>query len=289
MENMKRRAFLKHGVLATAAMALPVSEASATDYESRLGTPSPIHLGIASYTFREFPREQVIAWMKQLGLTRINCKDVKDHLPSSSPEAEQKALDDYRANGIMVTAGGTIYFKEDNDADIRAKFEYAKRAGMKVIVAGDPPVAVLPRIERFVKEYDIRFALHNHGPEDPLWHSPLDVLKAMKGMDPRMGCCIDIGHTMRAGVDPVEAIKAVGPRLFDLHVKDLAKADAKDSQVEVGRGIMPIRDIFRTLAAMKYAGNVDLEYEIKGKDPMPGVIESTAYMRGVLEGMGWRA
>ena len=72
-----------------------------------------------------------------------------------------------------------------------------------------------------MKEYDIRFAIHNHGPEDKLWHSPLDILKAVKNMDPRMGCCIDVGHSVRAGTDVVEAIHQVGPRLFNMHMKDL--------------------------------------------------------------------
>lgn len=249
----------------------------------------PIRFGIASYTFRSFDRAKLIAFAKQLGITKLNLKDVKDHLPSTSADAEQKALDDYKAAGMDVNAAGTIYFKEDNDADIRGKFEYAKRAGIKVIVAGDPPVSLLPKIEKYVKEYDIRFAIHNHGPEDPIWKSPLDVLNAVKGMDPRMGACIDVGHTLRAGIDPVKAIKAVGPRVFDLHVKDLAKADAKDSQVAVGRGILDFKGIFTALIAMKYPGNVDLEYEIFANDPMPGVIESFAYMRGVLAGMGHKA
>ena len=43
-----------------------------------------------------------------------------------------------------------------------------------------------------MKEYDIRIAIHNHGPEDKLCPSPVDVLKAVKNMDPRMGCCIDV-------------------------------------------------------------------------------------------------
>ena len=244
-----------------------------------------IRLGLASYTFRDFPRSQVITWMKQLRLTALNAKDVKDHLPMD-PTAEAQAVADYRAAGIELTAAGTLYFPKDEDEDIRSKFEYCKRAGVKVIVAGDPAPSTLPRIEKFVKEYDIKFAIHNHGPEDKLWHSPLDVLAAVKGMDPRMGCCIDVGHTMRAGTDVVAAIKTVGPRLFDLHIKDLAKADAKDSQVAVGEGIMPVRAIFQALLDLKYQGHVDLEYEIHGDDPMPGVIESFAYMRGVLAGMG---
>lgn len=244
-----------------------------------------VRLGIATYTFRNFSRAKLIEYAKALEIATLNCKDTKDHLPSTSAEAEAQALEEYKAAGLAVTAAGTIYFKEDSDADIRPKFEYAKRAGIGVIAAGDPPVAVLPRIEKFVKEFDIKFAIHNHGPEDPIWKSPLDVLAAVGKMDRRMGCCIDVGHTMRAGVAPVKAIQAAGARLFDMHIKDLAKADAKESQVAVGRGIMPVKAIFAQLMKMKYAGNVDLEYEIHADDPMPGVIESFAYMRGVLAGM----
>jgi sugar phosphate isomerase/epimerase len=133
----------------------------------------------------------------------------------------------------------------------------------------------------------MKFAIHNHGPEDKIWHSPLDVLKAVEHMDPRMGCCIDIGHTVRAGTDVVEAIHKVGPRLFDMHAKDLTSFDAKESQVSVGEGKMPIREIFEALIAIKYKGFVDLEYEIHADDPMPGVSVGFAYMRGVLAGMGY--
>jgi sugar phosphate isomerase/epimerase len=120
-----------------------------------------------------------------------------------------------------------------------------------------------------------------------LWPSPLDVLKVVKDMDPRIGCCIDLGHAARAGADVVQAIHAVGPRLFNIHIKDLTSFQDKESQVAVGEGILPIREIFDALAAIKYKGFVDLEYEIHGDDPMPGVIASFAYMRGVLAGMGY--
>jgi sugar phosphate isomerase/epimerase len=137
-----------------------------------------------------------------------------------------------------------------------------------------------------VKEYDIRFAIHNHGPEDKLWHSPLDVLKAVKSMDPRMGSCIDVGHTVRAGTDVVQAIHEVGARLFNVHMKDLTNFQSKESQVAVGEGIMPVKKIFEALGTIKYKGFVDLEYEIHADDPMPGVIASFAYMRGALAGIG---
>jgi sugar phosphate isomerase/epimerase len=216
----------------------------------------------------------------------LNAKDVKDHLPMDTQE-EAAALADYAAAGIKLHAAGAIYFPKDEDADIRTKFEYCKRAGIGVIVAGDPAPETLPRMEKFVKQYDIRIAIHNHGPEDKLlWHSPLDVLKGIKGLDPRIGCCIDVGHTVRAGTDVTQAIREAGPRLFNVHMKDLTSFEDKESQVAVGDGIMPVRKMFETLIAMKYAGFVDLEYEVHPDDPMPGVISSFAYMRGVLAGLG---
>jgi sugar phosphate isomerase/epimerase len=131
----------------------------------------------------------------------------------------------------------------------------------------------------------MRIAIHNHGPEDKIWHSPLDVLAAVKSMDPRMGCCIDAGHCVRAGVDVIDAIHAAGPRLFNMHMKDLTNFTDKESQVAVGEGKMPVPAIFQALQAINYDGFVDLEYEVHADDPMPGVISSFAYMRGVLAGM----
>jgi sugar phosphate isomerase/epimerase len=246
---------------------------------------SAIRLGLASYTFRNFTRTQLIGFMKELNVLGLNAKDVKDQLPMD-PQQEAAALAEYTAAGVLLHAAGAIYFTKDEDADIRSKFEYCKRANIPVIVAGDPSAETLPRIEKFVKEYDIRVAIHNHGPEDKIWRSPLDVLKAVKNMDPRIGCCIDVGHTVRAGTDIVEAIQEAGPRLFNVHMKDLTNFESKESQVPVGDGKMPVRKMFEALIAIKYEGFVDLEYEIFPDNPMPGVISSFAYMRGVLAGMG---
>jgi sugar phosphate isomerase/epimerase len=214
---------------------------------------------------------------------------VKDvHLPMTPLDQVAARAAEYRAAGMILTAAGAIYFLKDDDDDIRAKFEYCKAAGISLIV-GSPTHETLPRVEKFVKQYNIRVGIHNHGPEDKQWPSPLDVLAVVKNMDPRIGCCIDVGHTMRTGTDVVEAIRKVGPRLFDVHMKDLADPKAKESQVAVGEGVMPVRDIFKTLIEIRYPGYVDLEYEIFADNPMPGVVESFAYMRGVLAGMGYKA
>ena len=282
---LSRRDFVRSGALIAAACTVPRAVFSLPYDMPSLGTESPIRLGLASYTFRNFSRGQMIGFMKQLNVGALNAKDVKDHLPMNAQE-EAVALADYAAAGIKLHAAGTIYFAKDEDADIRSKFEYCKRAGIGLIVAGDPTLETLPRIEKFVNEYDIRIAIHNHGPEDKLWPSPLNVLKAVNAMDPRIGCCIDVGHTVRAGTDVVQAIREAGPRLFNLHMKDLTNFASKESQVAVGDGIMPVQRMFEALIAMKYKGFVDLEYEIHPDDPMPGVIGSFAYMRGVLAGMG---
>jgi sugar phosphate isomerase/epimerase len=283
---ISRRDVVRSGALAMSAFAASSDLLALALVRPAADEGPPIRLGLASYTFRNFSRAQMIGFMKQLNVFGLNAKDIKDHLPMDAQE-EAAALADYASAGVKLHAAGVIYFAKDEDADIRAKFEYCKRAGIGVIVAGDPALETLPRIEKFVKEYDIRIAIHNHGPEDKLWRSPLDVLKAVKGMDPRIGCCIDVGHTVRAGTDVVQAIREAGPRLFNVHMKDLTDFESKESQVAVGDGIMPVREMFEALIAAKYNGFVDLEYEIHPDDPMPGVIRSFAYMRGVLEGMGY--
>jgi sugar phosphate isomerase/epimerase len=245
---------------------------------------SPIRLGVASYSFRKFGIPDVIKFMTELKTPYLNVKDM--HLPMTSAAKVKQVADEYKAAGIKLTAAGAIYFTKDDDEDMRRKFEYCKVAGIPLIVAGPTP-ETLPRVEKFVKEYDIKIAIHNHGPEDKYFPSPLDALKAVKGMDQRMGVCVDVGHTARTGTDVPSAIRAAGPRLFDVHMKDLANASSKESQVAVGDGSLPVEKIFAALIEIQYPGYVDLEYEIHEDDPMPGMIKSFAYMRGVLAGMGY--
>ena len=314
---LTRRTLIQSGALTVAAAVLPKTthaQPVVTTYAPKTLKPPtpdanlPVRLGIASYTFREFASQhQLIDFMKQLNTPLLNLKSM--HLPMSSddlivpPAKAQPAQETrptmipldivaaqanaYRAAGFKLTAAGNITFDKDDDADIRPKFEYIQAAGIPIVVCA-PTHAVLPRLERFVKEYNVKLAIHNHGTEDKNFPSPFDVLAAVKDMDPRIGLCIDLGHALRAGADVVAAIHAAGPRLYDLHIKDLADVTSKESQVAVGEGVMPVRAIFQALIDIHYPGNVDLEYEIHGDDPMPGVVESFAYMRGVLAGMGYK-
>jgi sugar phosphate isomerase/epimerase len=286
MDTSITRRNLLHGGAMLSASALLSKYASALEGRGGLEPAAqPIRLGIASYTFRKFDQAHLIDFMKQLKTPYLNLKDV--HLPMVPLDQVAPRAAEYRAAGLILTAAGNISFPKDEDEDIRAKFQYCKAAGISLIV-GAPTRQSIARVEKFVKEYDIRVGIHNHGPEDKEFPSPLDVLAAVKDMDPRMGCCIDVGHTMRTGTDVVGAIKQAGHRLFDVHMKDLADSKLKESQVAVGEGVMPVRDIFQALIEMKYPGCVDLEYEIFPDNPMPGVLQSFAYMRGVLAGMGYK-
>lgn len=289
MDATSRRSFLRTGaLLGAAACALPDGAMALSGFakKKKEATRPQIRLGVASYSLRSMERAKVIDALKELKTTFLNAKDVKDHLPSTSNEAEDEAIAAYKAAAIQLTAGGTITFAKADAADIEKKFKYAKRAGLPVIV-GSPTHEALPDVESFVKQYDIKLAIHNHGPEDKEWPSPLDVLKGVEKMDPRVGLCIDVGHTARTGTDVVDAIRKAGSRLYCVHMKDLADMRVKESQVAVGDGKMPVRAIFEELLAIGYKGFVDLEYEIHEDDPLPGMIKSFAYMRGVLEGMGY--
>jgi len=279
-KNLERRVFLRGiaTVAASAAMA-PVGSLGRVAEDDR----NTIRLGVASYSFRKFGQPDVIRFMKELKTPNLNIKDV--HLPLT-PTAEIKPISEkYRAGGLTLTAAGTIYFTKDDDADMLPKFEYVKAAGIPLIVAGPTP-EVLPRLEKFAKEYDVKIALHNHGPEDKYFPSPLDAWKAVRNLDSRVGICVDVGHTARAGLDVPATIREVGPRLYDVHMKDLVNEGGKWTQVAVGDGSLPVEKIFAALVAVRYPGYVDLEYEIHEDDPMPGMIKSFAYMRGVMAGMG---
>ena len=241
------------------------------------------HLGVASYSLRKLSRTEAISMIKRLGVTHVNIKSF--HLPYEASLAELAAgRGEIEAAGLKIVGGGTISLKKDEDADVRQYFEYAKNCGMPLMVIAPRP-EVLPRIERFVKEYDIRVAIHNHGPEDNYFPRPVDGLNLIKNMDPRVGLCIDVGHTVRTGVDVVEAIAEAGSRLLDMHVKDLRSLSDKTSQCAVGEGAMPVEAIFGQLQKMGFSGYVNLEYEIYADNPLPGMKKSFGHMREVLKGL----
>jgi sugar phosphate isomerase/epimerase len=272
-----RRDLLRAAPLAAAATLGATSSSAMSP-----GAPQ-LKLGVASYSFRQFQRSLAIKYTKELGAEFISIKEF--HLKiRDDPKEWARGRTEFQKSGLKITGGGTINMVEDNAEDIRFNFEYCKAVGIPMIV-GAPSAKSLATIEKFVKQYDIKVAIHNHGPEDKHFPAPQDALKLIKDMDPRIGVCVDVGHTTRTGRDIVETVRECGPRLIDLHIKDLKDLMNKDSQVDVGDGVMPVAAIFKELIRMNYKDVVHLEYEINADNPMPGMQKSFAQMRGILAGL----
>jgi sugar phosphate isomerase/epimerase len=235
-------------------------------------------LGLASYTLRAFDLDQAIAMTKRVGLDRIVLKSF--HLPLESPEtAIRAAADKVRAAGLDLFGGGVITMT--NEAETEQGFRYARAAGMKMII-GAPDPEILGLVDRKIKEYGIALAIHNHGPDNNRYPTPVDAYKLIGKLDRRLGLCVDIGHTLRAGMDPSEAAERCADRLLDVHIKDVTAATKEGETVEIGRGIIDIPRFIGTLGRLKYAGTLSFEYEKDEKDPLPGLSESVGYVRGVM-------
>lgn len=277
--SVGRRGFLGTAAAAAGLVSMPISAAG-----SAAGGKKPqFQLSVASYSLRKFDRATTIKMVKDLGITNICIKSF--HMPY---EASPAQLSGYRKEfedaGLKIVGGGTVTMTKEDKKELRSYFEYAKHAGMPMMVIA-PAVKTLPMIERLVKEYNIAVAIHNHGTEDKHFPGPQDVLPHIKNMDPRVGLCIDLGHTTRTGIDIIKAIQMGGKRILDLHMKDLSNLMDKDSQVAVGRGAMPVARIFETLTSIGYTRCVNLEYEVHADAPYPGMLESIAYQRGILAAM----
>lgn len=243
-----------------------------------LAAASGIPIGVATYSLRKFSRPQAIEMLKKLNVKDISIKEF--HLKYAETADQTTAgAKEFRDAGFNILSGGNIDLKKP--AENKKMFEYAKAAGMPMIVCA-PSHATLEDVEKLVKEYNIKAAIHNHGPEDKEFPTPESVLKAIAKMDPRMGLCMDIGHTTRAGVDPVEAAKAAGNRLIDMHFKDLVKQGEKWQQVAVGDGNIPIVALIKQLRKQGYKGAMMLEYEINENEPYPGMERSLSYARGAM-------
>jgi sugar phosphate isomerase/epimerase len=182
-------------------------------------TSGGIKLGVASYSLREYSRALAIRCIKELRTPYVSVKEF--HLPyRSSPEELENGRKEFERAGLTIVSGGNITLAKDDPDDIRRYFEYARMCGMPMMVCA-PTHTNLGAIEKFVKEYNIRMAIHTHGPEDKQYPTPQSVLEVVRNMDPRCGLCMDVGHSARAGANVVESIAEAGSRLFDMHIKDL--------------------------------------------------------------------
>jgi inosose dehydratase len=289
-ENMRadtgqtRRQFLQVAGAGAAASVMAsgpsLPEALAAEQQPGPARPAsrPFELGLASYTFMKFTLEQTLAMTARVGLKKICLKSF--HLAlEASPEQIAEAAAKVKKAGLDLYGGGVISMR--NEKEVNQAFEYAKAAGMKTIV-GVPLPDVLPLVNDKVQQYGIRVAIHNHGPGDKVYPAPQDAYEKIKTLDKRIGLCIDVGHTLRNGVDPARAARQCADRLLDVHMKDVSAATAAGQTVEVGRGVIDILKFLRTLVEIRFSGVVAFEFEKDPKDPLAGLAESVGYVKGVL-------
>ncbi len=276
-----RRKFLKAAGIGIAAATVPgLANASVSQSEKKIGKID-FDLGVASYSVRKFSQEEALDMTLRCGMKRICFKSM--HLPlDSDKKTIKKAVALCKEKGVALYGGGVIYMKTKEDVD--QAFDYAKTAGMEMIV-GVPNHELLEYVEGKVKESDIKLGIHNHGPGDKLYPSAESAYNLIKDMDKRMGLCIDIGHTKRINRDPEQDVKDFFDRVFDVHIKDVTKAEKNGKTCIIGRGIIDFPSFLEAVVRLGYNGTLALEYEAEGDDPLPGMMESFGYIKGILATM----
>jgi len=277
MEQIGRRDALKIAAVGMAA----ALQAAENKYAVKSSHPpfQGLKVGFTSYSTRKLTLPQTLAEAQRLGVKYISIKDV--HCPLTATLAERQAVRKQIADaGIQLMGVGVITLPSEEKA-IRAALEYARDLGSPAaVVMLDPPA--VPTLDRVVKDFDLRVAIHNHGPEDKRFPSPFGIFKAIQNVDRKIGVCVDVGHTFRLGEDPVQALRTCAPRLYDMHIKDLAGPEFPARNVPVGTGVLDIVGIVKALRDIRYTHQVALEYEAEPDAPVPGMAESFGFLRGVL-------
>lgn len=287
-KSLSRRQIIKTGFLAAIGTSIVQNSSgaiipdSAEEYKSDKDPWKGFKAGIASYTFRKMSLDNTIVALQKLDLKYISIKDF--HLSLKSTAAErQAAVQKLKDGGITPLSCGNITM-ENTEASVRQAFEYARDCGIPTIVCSPHPDS-MPILDKMVKEFDIKLAIHNHGPEDKRFPSPYDVWKAVLNYDKRIGLCIDVGHTARAKVDPAEAIVKCKDRLYDLHFKDIDTTEPKGGTIPAGRGVLDLASIMQALIKIRYTYLLSVEYERTPDDPFAEVAETIGYSKGLLAGL----
>ena len=283
MKNEKtctRRTLLGAAAAAGAVTALTRAGSAQSAARAEVEGESPVRkrptLALASYSTRKFDLDRTLAMTQRLALDAICLKSF--HLPlDSSPETIAACVAKTKEAGITLYGGGVINMK--SAADVERAFEYARAAGMVRIVCSPVP-EVLPLLEEQVRSYDIEACIHNHGPGDRHWATPEIAVPEIAHLDPRVGLCHDVGHTVRFGADPVAATKKYAQRILDVHLKDVTQAAREGHGTPCGRGVIDLPALLRAMLEVGYDGYLAFEYERQPDDPLPGLAESVGYVRG---------
>ncbi|HLF35680.1 MAG TPA: sugar phosphate isomerase/epimerase [Cyclobacteriaceae bacterium] len=274
MKNISRREFIEKSGIGIAGLAISTQG----NNQTKPKTAIPFQLGIASYTFRNYSLEKSLEMAVRLNIRRLSLKSM--HLPlESTADDIKKAMDMCKKAGVEIYGAGVIYMNKKEEVD--QAFNYAGMAGMKIII-GVPAHDLLAYTEQMVKKTGIKVAIHNHGPGDEVYPSPESIYSRIKDLDKGIGICLDIGHTIRIGLNPATEAKKYAGRLLDMHIKDVTAATAEGDTAEMGRGVIDLPAFFREITKLGFSGTASFEYEKDENDVLPGLAESVGYTRGIL-------
>ncbi len=271
-----RRSFVKIAGIGALASALPAYEANSLTETKRV---EGVNLGIAGYTFLYYKDniDKICEVMNQVGVKNISLKNFQLPYDSSKAQADV-VIGKFKSAGITVYGLGVIYLKTEQEVD--NAMNYAQIARVKLIIAA-PAYEILPYLEKQAKAFNIRVAIHNHGPEDKLFPDIDTVYEKIKNLDPLIGICLDIGHTFRCGNDPAAMLLKYKERIYDMHIKDVNEPIQSGKTVIMGRGKIDLVAFVKALKKSGYTGICSLEYE-QDKDPAMGVAECVGNFNGVL-------
>lgn len=248
--------------------------------------PRSLIVGLATYSLRHASVEATIALLRRCGVKSAAVFNAHVPIRTGTPEECRVAAQQFRDAGIALASTGVAELSEDETV-MRRLFENARAAGVPAMACtwvAAPDRATLRVAENFAREYDIRLAVHNHGPEDPLFPAPREIWRVIGDCDPHLGLCLDVGHAFRAGTNPVEAIGEFAARLYDVHLNDTAAlaGDRDHRATGLGFGRLDVAGILAALLKINYSHQVGLEDEVPANDPSPGVANSLGYVRGLL-------
>jgi len=231
-------------------------------------------IGIQSYSLRKFGTDEALRHVHGLGLRYIEFYGAH-FSPGSSKQQIEAMLKKLAELGITVNAHGVHGFTKDHEKN-RKLFEFAKQAGIRNLTANPQPDS-FDSLDKLVEEYDIRIAIHNHGP-GALYDELPSVQKAVDSRHKNIGACIDTGHVLRSGEDQIHWAKELGPRVFALHIKDVAEMQKRTHDVVLGEGHLDMVELFSTLAAIDFPadGSLSLEYESNPANPIDDIRQCLA-------------
>ncbi len=243
-------------------------------------------LGIQLYSLRGYKVEEALKHAADMGFEQVEF--YSGMLPLDSSDDHIAAMKKKVADlGMSISGHGVNAFTKDAAAN-RKTFEFAKKLGTPCITA-DPDFDSFDSLDELVKEFDIRVAIHNHGPNHR-YNKAIDVLRVIEGRDERIGACADLGHYIRSSQNAGEVIRLLKGRLYGIHLKDFAEMKDQTKGVILGKGHLNCEEVVSELKLAGFPANgaFSLEYEENEKNPLADIRECYAVARTAMKAVSSR-